>query len=87
MQDSLVTPDELQLAKALLLHGIPLSESSEQSIADGFLSRTELDLPLDEPVRAARHYMNLDARKVKAAFAKWLRPDDMVQVTEGPNAG
>ncbi len=84
MQDSEVTPDELQRAKALLLRSIPLSESSIGSIAHGFLARTELDLPLDEPIRAARHYMRLDAQQVKAAFAKWLRPDDLVQVTEGP---
>jgi zinc protease len=85
MQDSVVTPDELKLAKALLLRSIPLSVSSIDSIADGFLERAELDLPLDEPIRAARFYMKLDAQQVKAAFAKWLRPADLVQVTEGPN--
>ena len=87
MQDSVVTPDELQLAKALLLRSIPLSESSLESIADGFIARTELDLPLDEPIRAAHQYMKLDAKQVKAAFSKWLRPADLVQVTEGPSAG
>jgi len=86
MQDSLVTPDELQTAKALLLRSIPLAESSTKSIANGFIARTELDLPLDEPIRAARHFMKLDAQQVKAAFAKWLRPADLVQVVQGPNA-
>ena len=87
MQDSAVTADELQQAKALLLRSIPLSESSLHSIAGGFIARTQLDLPLDEPTRAARRYMKLDAKQVQAAFAKWLRPADLVQVTQGPNPG
>ena len=87
MQDSVVTPAELRLAKTLLLRSIPLSESSISSIASGLIARTELDLPLDEPVRAARQYMKLDAQQVQAAFARWLRPADLVLVSEGPNAG
>ena len=34
---------------------------------------------------AAHHYVELNAEQVKAAFAKWVRPEDLVQVTEGPN--
>jgi len=26
----------------------------------------------------------MDAATVQAAFKKWLRPDDLVQVTQGP---
>ncbi len=84
MQDEPVGDDDLQRAKALLLREIPLSESSVDSIAQGFLSRVELDLPLDEPMRAAHRYMQLTAAQVQAAFAKWIRPDDLVQVTRGP---
>jgi zinc protease len=85
MQTVPVTPEELRQAKALLLREIPLSESSMDSIAAGLLSRSTQDLPLDEPTRAAHRYTKLTAQEVKAAFAKWLRPDDLVQVTEGPN--
>ncbi|HKJ22970.1 MAG TPA: pitrilysin family protein, partial [Gammaproteobacteria bacterium] len=84
MRDEPVTPDELHLAKALLLRSIPLSEASLGSIAGGLLSRSSLDLPLDEPTRAARHYVKLNAKQVNAAYAKWLRPGDLVQVTQGP---
>jgi len=48
------------------------------------LSRSEIGLPLDEPIVAARHYIALTAPQVQAAFTKWLRPNDLVQVTEGP---
>jgi zinc protease len=43
-----------------------------------------LGLPLDERVHAGKIYVKLDAGDVKNAFAKWLRPGDLVQVTQGP---
>ncbi len=85
MQKQLVTPEELHQAKALLLREIPLSEGSVDSIANGLLSRSEMDLPLNEPEIAARHYEKLSASDVQAAFAKWIRPDDLVQIVRGPN--
>jgi len=84
MQDEAVGDEDLQRAKALLLREIPLSESSVNSIAQGFLNRVELDLPLDEPILAAKRYLKLDAEEVKAAFVKWIRPDALVQITQGP---
>ncbi len=84
MQDSRVTAKELKQAKALVLREIPLSESSESSIARGLLGRALADLPLDEPIRAAHIYMKIDATEIQKAYAKWLRPGDLVQVTEGP---
>lgn len=84
MQTTLAAPDEMQRAKALLLREIPLSEASFQDIADGLLYRIRLGLPLDEPTLAAHHFLALDAAQVKTAFAKWLRPTDLVQISEGP---
>jgi zinc protease len=84
MQTGNVSPAELQQAKALLLRQIPLAESSEDAIATGMLNRAQLDLPLDEPHRAAQRYFNLSADQVRAAFAKWIRPSDFVRVVRGP---
>jgi zinc protease len=84
METSKVTSRELRQAKVLLLREIPLSESSVQRVATGWLSRSVLDLPLDEPIRAAHRYVKLSASEVRVAFAKWLRPDDLAQVTQGP---
>ncbi len=84
MQSEPVGDEDLQRAKALLLREIPLSESSVDSIARGFLNRVELELPLDEPTRAAGRYLKLRAEDVRAAFDRWIRPDDLVQVTQGP---
>ena len=79
-----VSPGELHQAKALLLRQIPLSESSEDAVAEGLLRRADIGLPLDEPVRAAKRYYELNADEVKNAFAKHIRPEDLVQVVRGP---
>lgn len=84
MQTENVTQEELQQAKALLLRQIPLTEASEDATASGLLRRSRLDLPLDEPFRAAQRYFNMTADEVRAAFAKWIRPNDFVQVVRGP---
>jgi len=87
MQTDPVSPEELKMAKAMVLRGIPLSESSLESIALGLISRTELDLPLHEPSLAAERYLALTADQVRAAFANRLRPQDLVRVAEGPTPG
>jgi zinc protease len=84
MRDREVTPEELRQAKGLLLREIPLSESSVERIADGWLYRSTHNLPLDEPILAAKRYFSLTAPEVQAAFGKWIRPADLVQVTMGP---
>lgn len=84
MQKSPVTADELQRSKAMLLRQISLAEGSTGSIARGLIGRWDLDLPLDEPTIAARQYIRLNAGDVQSAFVKWVRPKDMVRVTQGP---
>jgi zinc protease len=79
-----VTPGELQQAKAMLLRQIPLSESSEEAVAEGLLGRAEIGLPLDEPIRAAKRYSELNADEVKDAFARQIHPENLVQVVRGP---
>lgn len=79
-----VSAGELHQAKALLLRQIPLSESSEDAVAEGLLRRAEIGLPLDEPIRAAKRYFELNADDVKNAFAKQIHGEDLVQVVRGP---
>jgi zinc protease len=86
MRKTPVTPEELQQAKAMLVRHLPLSEASIGSIAQGLIARWDLDLALDEPTLAARRYIDLSVDDIEAAFARWLRPDDLVQVTQGPPA-
>ncbi len=84
MASAPVTPEELHNAKAMLLRQIPLYESSVGSIAWGLLSRSDHNLPLNEPTLAARRYIKMTAAQVRGAFKKWVRPDALVRVTRGP---
>jgi zinc protease len=84
MRTNNVTDEELHQAKVLLLRQIPLSEASFDQIANGWISRSELNLPLDEPIHAAHRYLDLKAGDVRAAFERWIRPEDFVQVSQGP---
>jgi zinc protease len=84
MQTTLVSADELHQAQAQVLREIPLGESDIGSIMGGLIDRVTHHLPLDEPTRAAKRYLQMTAPEIKAAYAKWLRPADLVQITEGP---
>ena len=79
-----VTAQELHQAKLMLLRDIPLAESSVDWIARSWLAYSALGLPLDERVHAGLIYVKFDAKDVERAFSKWLRPDDLVEVIQGP---
>jgi zinc protease len=84
MQTEPVTAKELQQAKTLLITQMVLGEGSEDGVAGRLLDLSVRDLPMNEPMQAARHYIEMTADQVQAAFQKWLRPDDFVQVVRGP---
>jgi zinc protease len=86
MQTGVVSEEALNQAKVLLLQQIPLSESSVHSIAESLISSATEGLPLDKSAVEASEYLRLTAQDVQAAFAKWIRPYDFVQVTEGPKS-
>jgi zinc protease len=84
MQTDLLSEEALKEAKIQLLQQIPLSESSVHSIAESLISSTTKEL--DEPAVEADKYLRVTPQEVQAAFAKWIRPHDFVQVTEGPKS-
>jgi zinc protease len=84
IQTQPVSEHELYQAKLTLLRDIPLFESSVDYIAQVWLKYSALDMPLDEPIHAGKIYAQLTTNDVQNAFAKWLRPDDLAQVTQGP---
>jgi len=85
MQTSPITAEELRQARTLLMMQIPLSEADMAKIAAQLLEYSVLEMPLDEPTRAAKRYAEITPEQVQAAYAKWLRPGDLVQITLGPN--
>jgi zinc protease len=84
MQTAPATPEELRQAKTLLLTRTLLNESSEDELAGQLLDLSVRELPMNEPTLAARRYVEMTAEQVQAAFRKWLRPDDFVQIVRGP---
>jgi zinc protease len=84
MQETPVPTEELDRVKSLKLRQIPLGESSINDIARELADDWDLKLPLDEPTLAAQHYVALTPADVQKAFVKWIRPDQLVRVTQGP---
>jgi zinc protease len=84
MQQQEVSSDELLQAKTLILRRIPLSQSSFTGIAEQYLALVRGKLPLDEQQKAAQRITGISAGEVREAFVKRIRPDDLVQVTQGP---
>ena len=84
MQTSPVSEAELMRAKAELLRRLPMQRASVGGIAGQYLRLTELGLPIDSAQTAAGRYLAITAADIQRAFAKWLRPDDLVEVVKGP---
>jgi zinc protease len=84
MQDVPVKPDELTNAKQAVIRSIPLEVSSVAQIAKGLLTWSYKGEPLDEPMVAAKYYLNLTAQQVRDAFGKYIKPAHLVQVVQGP---
>ena len=84
MQANPVSDAELARAKAQTLRRLPMGRSSVDRIATSYLRLMDLGLPLNSEDVAARRYLTVTAPEIQEAFAKWLRPDGLVQVVEGP---
>ncbi|MHB8446482.1 MAG: M16 family metallopeptidase [Rudaea sp.] len=84
MQTTPVKADELNNARQFQIRSIPLGVSSTNGIARSLLSWGWHGEPLDQPMVAAKYYLNLTAEQVQAAFKKYLKPANLVQVVQGP---
>jgi zinc protease len=84
LQANPVSEGELTRAKAELLRRLPMLRASVGGIAGQYLRLIDQGRPLDSARRAAEQYLTIDAGDIQRAFAKWIRPDDLAQVTRGP---
>jgi zinc protease len=84
LQTATLGADDMRRAKLLMMRRVPLSEQSEELIADSLLARASAGLALDESAREAPRYLQITPAQVRAAMLKWIRPDSFVQVVEGP---
>ncbi|MGD1075507.1 MAG: pitrilysin family protein, partial [Thermodesulfovibrionales bacterium] len=84
MQKRDITSVELNRSKTLLIRRISLSRASTHALATLLLQLAVQGLPLDEPVIAAKKYLQTEARDVRRSFARWISPSDFVQITLEP---
>jgi zinc protease len=84
MQTTTVPEMELVQAKTLLIRQVILARSSLDGIAGELLFLSKEGLSLDEPAIAAKRFRDLTADDVRQAYLRWIRPDDLAQVTLGP---
>jgi zinc protease len=84
MRSRPVSRDELDRAKAFLSREMVLGQSSVGDVANNFNHMRDLNLPLNEPNVAAARYASLNSKDVQSAFRKWIRPENLVRVSEGP---
>jgi zinc protease len=84
LQTATLGPDDMRRAKLLMMRRVPLSEQSEELIADSLLARASAGLALDLSAREAPRYLQITPAQVRAAMARFIRPDSFVQVVEGP---
>jgi zinc protease len=84
MRNTAVKADELTNAKQAQIRSIPLEVSSVRNIARSLLNWSIKGEPLDEPMVAAQHYLDLTAVQVRDAFRKYVHPANLVQVVQGP---
>ncbi len=84
MRTTPVNADELVNAKQAVIRSIPLEVSSVGRIAGSLLTWSYKGLPLNEPMVAAKHCLDLSADDIQAAFKKYVHPNHLVQVVQGP---
>jgi zinc protease len=78
-----LTNGELHLAKSIGLRKIQLSNQSVGSIAKGWISRSEDNLPLDWNYVMAKHYEKLTAPEIQHVLKKYVDPDRLSTIVLG----
>jgi zinc protease len=84
MQNTPVKEEELTNARQYEIRSIPVGVASISSIARSLLTWAWHDEPLDQPMVAAKHYLSMTPEQVQAAFKKYLKPQNLMQVVQGP---
>ncbi|MCO6441779.1 MAG: insulinase family protein [Nitrococcus mobilis] len=79
-----VAADELDNARQYEIRSIPLEISSVERIARSLLAWSWRGEPLDQPMVAGKHYLTLTPQQVRAAFEKYVKPQHLTQVVQGP---
>ena len=84
LQKNGLEPDRLLRAKALLMGEIPIRESSFNGVGGLLIDYSLRGLPLDQNLIDSKNELDVTQDTLKAAIAKFLRPNAFVRVVTGP---
>ncbi len=76
--------DRLTRAKALILGELPIRKESYDGLAAQLITYASRDRPLDQDRIDAQAQLAATPERVRAAVAKWIRPNDFVRIVTGP---
>jgi len=83
MQDTPVGADDCKRHQGLHASPVTLGRIQRRTHSRALAGRWDLDLPLDEPTNAARRTSRLPGGRA-SRIQKWVRPGDLVRVSQGP---
>jgi zinc protease len=84
MQNTPIQDAELNNARQYEIRSIPVGVASIDSISRSLLAWAWHDEPLNQPMVAAKYYLQMTPAEVQAAFKKYLKPQNLTQVVQGP---
>jgi zinc protease len=84
LQSKPLPVDRLTRAKALVIGELPVRKESYEGLASQLLAYVSTGRPLDEDLIEARAQLAATPQQVRAAMAKWIRPNDLVRIVQGP---
>jgi zinc protease len=84
LQKKPLPADRLTRAKALVLGELPVAKESYEGLAEQLIAYGSTGRPLDEDRIEAAAALAATPERVRAAMAKWIRPNDLVRVVIGP---
>ncbi|HTD32198.1 MAG TPA: pitrilysin family protein [Candidatus Elarobacter sp.] len=84
LQKKPLPADRLTRAKALVLGELPIAKESYEGLAEQLIAYGSTGRPLDEDRIEAAAALAATPERVRAAMAKWIRPNDLVRVVVGP---
>jgi zinc protease len=84
LQKTDLTADRLVRAKALVVGSLPVARESYDGLAGELLAYATTGRPLDQDRISASKQLAATPAAVRAAFARWIRPNGFVRVVVGP---
>ncbi len=84
LQRQPIEAQRLLRSKALLMGEVPIRQASYEGVAGQLSAYAGAGLPLDQNLLDARAELDASAESIRAAMARYVRPDGFVRLVVGP---